>query len=534
MGKYMKNILALSLTAFVALGLSSCKDDPDGTLAPAKVYMPQTEVLGGEIDNTYCIPSADAPGNPAYVIDYENNVLNILLGVAHDGISSEDEVSVDVSADTEYTDKAYVGIGKGMVLPADTYSLPQRVSVEAGEREKTFYLSVDLEKLKRNYPDYSVCNLVLAVRISNPSKYELSESRSMTLVVIDGASFIPKTDLVKISIPQASAFEGDVPNQYPIPLTGSPGAYQLDSEKGILKIFLNVQRDGIIPLQGFSVSVVSDTDHSNDVVSNLSRTAILPADTYTLPTEVTAENGELETDFSLDVDVAKLVQDYPDLSTSKLIVTVALKDPSKYELDSENSRVVIVINAPTFYPRDPNSNLIKGGDFGEESGQYWTFNAEQGHNYDGKVAIQDGKLIFSITGARCLVSVFQKITFEIPGTYNMMLTFSNPDGSKNSNSRTHITLTKLEPIPGVQFDYTLHPIYCMADVWGGEDSGLLYARTGQFMAEKTDLKGMDTNGYFTITEDDLGDWYVVIGGYSYNDGSLNITYDDLFIGEVLE
>lgn len=534
MGNCMKNSLTLSLAAFASMVLLSCREDAGAVLAPAKIYMPQVEVSGGAIGNTYRIPASGTSEKPDYVIDYEHNVLNVLLGVAHDGIGVKDGFSVRVAADTEYTERACVGIGKGVVLPADTYSLPSEVSLEEGEREKTFSLSVDLNKLKQNYSGYAACNLVLAVRISDPSRYELSESRSVTLVVIDGASFIPKSETVRISMPQSSAFEGEIPHQYPIPFTGNPGTHLLDGQTGILKIFLDAQRDGIIPLRGFSVSVVFDTDHSSSAAAELSRAVVLPADTYTLPSVVTVEDGALAADFSIDVDVNKLIRDYPQLSTSKLVVTVALADPSIYELDAEKSRVVIVINGPSFYPRDPNSNLVKGGDFGAESLQYWTFNAEQGHNYDDKVAIREGKLVYSITGARCLVSVFQKIKFEIPGTYNLMLTFSNPDGSKNSNSRTHVTLTKLEPLPGVQFDYSLHPIYSMADVWGGDDGGLLYSRTGQFVAEKTDLKGVDTDGNFTITEDDLGDWYIVIGGYSYNDGSLHVTYDDLFIGEVLE
>lgn len=518
-----------------SLFLMSCNDnDYAGELEAGKVYMPQATISAGIIDNKYHVPLSEDSQVQSYEIDYENNTLNVILGVAHSGVESLESFSVNVSVDAAYTEKAFINVNNGVVLPDDTYTLPASVTVNRGERDAKFNLSVNLDKLKESYGDYSNNNLVLAVRLSAPSKYELSESRSTTLVVIDGAAFIPKSDVVQISMPQASAYEEGIVNEYPIPFTGKPGTHLYDSQTGILKIFLNVQRSGIIPLQGFTVSVGADAAHTAIVVDDIARAVALPTDSYTLPTSVIAENGQTSVDFSLDVDINKLINDYPHLSKNKLVVTVALSAPTKYELNSELSKTVVVINAPKFYPRDPNANLVKGGDFEAGSDQYWTFSADQGHNYDGKVAIINGKLVYSINAARCLVTVFQKVTFETPGNYNMMLTFANPDGSKNINSRTHMTLTKLEPIPGVLFDYSLHSIYSMADVWGGDQSGLLYSRTGQFVAEKTDIKGIDTDGNFVITEEQIGEWYVVIGGYSYNDGSLNITYDDLFIGEILE
>lgn len=518
----------------IALFLASCSGrDGDFSLAPVRVAMHQTTVSAGVVNNIYKVPSE--PGS--YTVNYETRTLEVVLSVElENAVAKTEPVTVDIVADTEQTASLAVDFPGGVVLPSDAFFVPPKLTLDAGETEKEFRVSIDLEKLETGYPAYHGHNMLLSVRLDAASRYEVSRSRNMTLVVIDGSLFIPSGEEVVVGIKQASMYEGEseVSNYYPIPFSGNPGAYLYDAQTGWMDIYMDVVRNGVIPIDGYKATFSANPSLTADAVSHTARGAVLPLDVCDFPSSVDIGAGELSFPFVVRINVSALIENYPELSTGNLVMALSLDSVSKYAVDEGNRNVVISIKASSFYPRDPDSNLVKGGDFSEGSGQYWTFNAEQGHNYEGKVAISNGRLRFSITGARCLVSVWQPVTFEVAGAYNFMVNFDNPDGSKNFNARTHVTLTRLEPTAGVQFDYSLHPIYCMADVWGGDDSGLFLSRSGSFFAEGVDLRGVDSDGIFTIGEDNLGVWYLVIGGYSYNDGSLNVSYDDIFIGEVLD
>ena len=518
------------IVACAALVFCSCSAD-EVPLAQPYVFMSGTTVSAGNVSEKFFVPSE---GEPNYRIDWENRKLEVILGVSHDGIDIHEGMTIKVEADKKDTERSCIDVVDGAVLPDDTWSLPAEVQLEAGSDRQDFVLGVDLDRLEKNYKTLASSNLVLSIRICGSSLLPISPSRSSATVIIDGSLFIPSDAPVEVGIRQAvSGYESDVPTEYPVPFAGSPGAHAFDAVTGTLDIFLNLDRNGVIPLEGYEVDIQSDPSHTASSVPLVTRGAAMPEECIVLPGHVAVENGQLDLPFVLRIDVKKLIEEYPELSKNRLVATVALSGLSKYGLKKGMERIVVVVNAPNFYPRDPDANLVKGGDFSEGSQQYWLFNAEQGHNYDGKVEIRNGQMVWSVTNARCLVSVYQKITFEVPGAYNMLATFHNPDGTKNSNARCHITLTKLEPIPGVQFDYSLHPIYIMSDVWGGENAGLFFSRTGQFMAEQADIKGVDTDGLFMMSEDDMGDWYIVIGGYSYNSGSLNVAFDDIFIGEAL-
>jgi len=76
-------------------------------------------------------------------------------------------------------------------LPADAYSLPDNISVPDGQREKTFYLTVSRKALVDKYASYKGKQLVLAVKITDPSSYELNPSLSTTIVIIDSKAFMP-------------------------------------------------------------------------------------------------------------------------------------------------------------------------------------------------------------------------------------------------------------------------------------------------------------------------------------------------------
>lgn len=155
----------------------------------AKVYMPQAVVQSGGTDNNYHVPSGTSEFDKNYTIEKAGGSDNIkvILGVYRSGLQELEGYSVDVSARPDTVQQLISSgvLAEVMLLPADTYSLPANITVPDGEREATFDLVIDRNKLRSSYADYVGKRLALAVAISNPSRYELNRSLSTTIVIIE-------------------------------------------------------------------------------------------------------------------------------------------------------------------------------------------------------------------------------------------------------------------------------------------------------------------------------------------------------------
>lgn len=189
--KYQLNkIPMMCCLILVNLIMLSCeKDDNKIEWGFAKIYMPQASILnGGLINNDYPVPLNNNASTKNYKLDEANNILSVYLGVYRSGLQKLESYSVHVAADSAATAAYVTGKSNMAALPSDAYTLPGIVTIPSGERETTFYLTVDLNKLGA---DLSSKSIVLVVGISNPSKYELNESLSKTTVIIDSSFFLP-------------------------------------------------------------------------------------------------------------------------------------------------------------------------------------------------------------------------------------------------------------------------------------------------------------------------------------------------------
>lgn len=195
----MKNDMRLHLVlsiACITLLFSCGEDDSEKQWGYTKVYMPQAAMLNGGLSNHYPVPLNNNPSTKNYEIDTQTNTLKIVLGTYRSGLQDLEAFSVDVHVDEAATAAAAKDITKGIELPKGTYSLPDKVHVQQGQRETIFYLSVNLSKLIADYPSYNKRKLVLVVGIDNPTRYELNEKLSRTTVIIDGQSFLPTPPVV--------------------------------------------------------------------------------------------------------------------------------------------------------------------------------------------------------------------------------------------------------------------------------------------------------------------------------------------------
>lgn len=182
--KAIFKIISVGALAAASVIFYSC-DEPasEQEWGIAKVYMPQASLQSGSNHN-YVVPSGTNGFNKNYIID--NNSLNVVLGVYRSGLQPLEGFSVDIGtrADTVNQLLSDGVLADAILLPEDAYELPATISVPGGQREATFYLSINREKLQADHPEAAGMDLVLAVNIANPSRYELNQSLSTTIVII--------------------------------------------------------------------------------------------------------------------------------------------------------------------------------------------------------------------------------------------------------------------------------------------------------------------------------------------------------------
>ena len=151
-----------SCVALLILILYACgPDDHEIEWGFAKIYMPQAAILNGGLSNDYPVPLSNNPSTENYTIDSINNILKITLGVYRSGLQPLQAYSVTVAADIEAANTALTNMSRGVLLPADTYTLPSTVAVSKEERQAIFYLEVDLNKLINDYSLYAKNQLIL-------------------------------------------------------------------------------------------------------------------------------------------------------------------------------------------------------------------------------------------------------------------------------------------------------------------------------------------------------------------------------------
>ncbi len=190
--KKVKIFLTIILGILLAV-LNSCdKDDSDTQWGNSKIYMPQASLLNGGLSNEYPVPFNKDTVHKNYEFDPATKTLKIPLSVYRSGLENMESFSVKVKADAVASADAAKNVPRGVVLPEGTYSLPSEVSVESGSREKTFFLTVDLQKVVDANASNKTRILVLVVGINDPTKYELNEKLSKTIVVIDARVFLGK------------------------------------------------------------------------------------------------------------------------------------------------------------------------------------------------------------------------------------------------------------------------------------------------------------------------------------------------------
>lgn len=180
-GKITIVFIALCAMAFVGCE----KGDGDLDYGDKYIYIPQATTTG--LNNHYPVPGgAGDYSSLNYVANEQTGTLDIFLGVLRSGkVTDAKGFNVDIVISADETNAAVASgeIANAMALPADIYELPSSVSIPDGKNMVTFDLSVDMDRLFDG--SYDGRKLVLAVALANPSAYELSETNTSVVVIVD-------------------------------------------------------------------------------------------------------------------------------------------------------------------------------------------------------------------------------------------------------------------------------------------------------------------------------------------------------------
>lgn len=173
-------LAAILLTVVIA----GCqKSDSKTPFGYTYIYMPQAISSGGTTVN-YAVPSGLDSATHNYKIDAPNNKVYVMLGVSRAGKEVLDAYTVNIAPRTDTVATILAGGTLGstaIAMPSDVFTLPASISVPQGQYAATFYMTLDLTKLKT----YTGKKLVMGVQLSSPSKFMLSAPLSKTIVVVD-------------------------------------------------------------------------------------------------------------------------------------------------------------------------------------------------------------------------------------------------------------------------------------------------------------------------------------------------------------
>lgn len=197
MTNYMKiclrNYLSVLAIAVMAMTMVGCEpSDANKDYGFPLIYIPQATVTG--LDNSYPIPNGPFGQNTKYTCYYEDGKLNIALGVVRAGkLADEKAFTVDLGvSENETTKKVDELVGKetpAAALPVSVCSIPEKISVPAGDNTGTCYVSVDLQALSANKASIMegevYKQLVLGLEISNPTEYELAETNTSVIIILN-------------------------------------------------------------------------------------------------------------------------------------------------------------------------------------------------------------------------------------------------------------------------------------------------------------------------------------------------------------
>jgi len=332
-----------------------------------------------------------------------------------------------------------------------------------------------------------------------------------------------------IYMPQASSVDGGTTHNYPVPLVGNIPTqnYVVDSVANTINIMLGVDRSGMQELDSFSVKIAPDIAATSAAVSSISKGIELPSDVYTLPSQISVAKGQREGIFYLQIDLNKLLAEYPSYAKNKMVLVVGISDPTNYELNENLAKTTVIIDGSSFMPMP---KIVEGGDFEAGSERYWNSVGMYGDLPASYATIADGVLMFDYgtTPVYGEICIYNQIELTNGSKYKFSCDIHSTGGSSVTSCRFYLAVSPIKPVAtGKSYPYDKGmTFYSILDAW----NGLKNPVNGTLPQKGGWQQGIDkATGVFTANFSGTG--YVVIGAAAWNSGIGTIVIDNVKIEE---
>jgi hypothetical protein len=147
-----------------------------------------------------------------------------------------------------------------------------------------------------------------------------------------------------IYMPQAASITAGIDTYYAVPQGATEHVYNFSVDGDRLNVFLSVLRSGKLSNAEYSVDVLVQEEQAHSFVESdvLANDMVMPPDIYTLPEKVTVSGDKDGAAFYLAIDVPALSN--PDFTGKSLVISVAIANPTKFELAASNTSVMLVLD----------------------------------------------------------------------------------------------------------------------------------------------------------------------------------------------
>lgn len=141
-----------------------------------------------------------------------------------------------------------------------------------------------------------------------------------------------------VMMPQSQRIE----SYYAVPSGGGEYTYNFKIEEGKIKVFLGVLRSGNVKDEAFSVDIVVDKNQAQNYVNKTANAELMPEGLYTFPDRADIAGDSNQAAFYLEIETGAIVEG--DYDGKKLVVCIALANPTKFELARDYSSTMVVLN----------------------------------------------------------------------------------------------------------------------------------------------------------------------------------------------
>lgn len=142
----------------------------------------------------------------------------------------------------------------------------------------------------------------------------------------------------KVYIPQSMA-DGGITNVYNVPSGDGEYTYNFSIEDETVEVYLGVLRSGKQSGEAFTVDVVVNAETTAAQAAELGA-EVMASNLYTLPSQVKVDAGTNGTTFHLSLNKEGLKAQ----AGKKLVLCVALANPSRYELSEKAAEVTVFVD----------------------------------------------------------------------------------------------------------------------------------------------------------------------------------------------